>query len=124
MSEHTTNETDSPKAGAGSSWFDEDTTVKVATVGAIVAGAALSEAALIPGILIGVAAAMAPNYVPKVGAALQPMFRGAIRGMYKVGRKAREAAAEAKEQVHDIVAEVHAEDAVPAGPAAKSKKSS
>ncbi len=41
------------------------------------------------------------------------MFRSAVRGAYKIGRKAREAAAEATEQVQDIVAEVHAEHAAP-----------
>ena len=32
-----------------------------------------------------------------------------VRGAYKLGQKTREMVAEAKEQVHDIVAEVHAE---------------
>ena len=41
------------------------------------------------------------------------MFRSAVRGAYKFGRKAREAAAEATEQVQDIVAEVHAENTEP-----------
>ena len=35
-----------------------------------------------------------------------------VRGVYKVGQKTREMVAEAQEQVHDIVAEVHAEDDV------------
>jgi len=33
-----------------------------------------------------------------------------VRGAYKFGRKTRETMAEAHEQVHDIVAEVRAED--------------
>ena len=78
-------------------------------VGVIVVGAALIEAALIPGMIVGAAAVLAPKYVPKMGETLQPMFRSFVRGAYKFGRKAREAAAEAKEQVQDIVAEVHAE---------------
>jgi len=87
-----------------------------ATVGVVAVGAALFEAALLPGIALGVAAMLAPKYVPKVGAALTPMFRSTVRGAYKFGQKTREMVAEAKEQVHDIVAEVHAEaDAPKAG---------
>ncbi len=86
-----------------------------ATVGVVAVGVALFEVALLPGMVIGVAAMLAPRYVPKMGAALSPMFKSTVRGAYKFGRKTREMVAEAKEQVHDIVAEVHAE-----GDAAKS----
>jgi hypothetical protein len=80
-----------------------------ATVGVVAAGVALFEIALLPGMVIGVAAMLAPKYVPKMGATLTPMFKSTVRGAYKFGRKTREMVAEAKEQVHDIVAEVHAE---------------
>ena len=80
-----------------------------ATVGVVAAGVALFEIALLPGMVIGVAAMLAPKYVPKMGAALNPLFKSTVRGAYKFGRKTREVVAEAKEQVHDIVAEVHAE---------------
>ena len=80
-----------------------------ATVGVVAAGVALFEIALLPGMVIGVAAMLAPKYVPKMGAALNPLFKSTVRGAYKFGRKTREMVAEAKEQVHDIVAEVHAE---------------
>ena len=80
-----------------------------ATVGVVAAGVALFEVALLPGMVIGVAAMLAPKYVPKMGATLTPMFKSTVRGAYKFGRKTREMVAEAKEQVHDIVAEVHAE---------------
>jgi hypothetical protein len=80
-----------------------------ATVGVVAVGVALFEVALLPGMVIGVAAMLAPKYVPKVGAALTPMFKSTVRGAYKFGQKTREMVAEAKEQVHDIVAEVHAE---------------
>jgi hypothetical protein len=37
-----------------------------------------------------------------------------VRGAYKIGQKTKEMMAEAHEQIHDIVAEVHAEgDLVP-----------
>ncbi len=80
-----------------------------ATVGVVAVGAALIEVALIPGIALGVAAMLAPKYVPKLGSAVTPMFRSSVRGLYKFGQKSREMMAEAKEQVSDIVAEVHAE---------------
>jgi hypothetical protein len=85
-----------------------------ATVGVVAVGAALFEVALLPGIALGVAAMLAPRYAPKVGSALTPMFRSSVRGVYKFGQKTREMMAEAKEQVHDIVAEVHAEGEAPA----------
>jgi hypothetical protein len=50
-----------------------------------------------------------PQYLPKMGAALNPLFRSTVRGAYKIGQKTKEMMAEAQEQVHDIVAEVHAE---------------
>lgn len=95
----------------------------VATVVVVAAGAALFEAALIPGIAIGVAAVAAPKYLPKLAAALNPLFKSTVRGTYKLAQKSREMFAEAQEQVHDIVAEVKAEaetakDAAPERPAA------
>jgi hypothetical protein len=89
-----------------------------ATVAVIGVGAAVFEAALLPGIVLGVAAMWAPQYFPKVGEALNPLFRSTVRGVYKLGHKTREMVAEAQEQVHDIVAEVHAEKDLE--PAAKS----
>jgi hypothetical protein len=104
---------------SGSSWADTDFTTKVATVGVICVGAAIIEAALIPGMIVGAAAVLAPKYAPKLTSSPQPMFRSVVRCAYKMGRKAKEAAAEAKEHVHDIVAEVHAEDGAPAPEAPK-----
>jgi hypothetical protein len=85
-----------------------DVVVATATVGVICIGAALFEAALIPGMVIGVAAMLVPKALPKLGTAVEPMFRGAVRGTYKLGQKARHIMAEAEEQVHDIVAEENA----------------
>ncbi len=72
-------------------------------------GAAAFEAALLPGLVLGVAAMWLPQYFPKMGETLNPLFRSTVRGAYKLGHKTREMMAEAQEQVHDIVAEVHAE---------------
>jgi hypothetical protein len=88
---------------------DNEAVTVAATVGVVAAGVALFEVALLPGMAIGVAAMLAPRYVPKMSAALNPLFKSTVRGAYKFGRKTREMMAEAKEQVHDIVAEVHAE---------------
>jgi hypothetical protein len=81
----------------------------VATVAVVGIGAVVFEAALLPGIVLGVAAMWLPQYFPKMGEALNPLFRSTVRGAYKIGQKTREMMAEAQEQVRDIVAEVHAE---------------
>jgi hypothetical protein len=80
-----------------------------ATVGVVGVAAVVFEAALIPGIILGVAAALAPSYVPRLGAALNPLFRSTIRGAYKLGQRTKEAASEVREQMNDIAAEVNAE---------------
>ena len=46
-----------------------------------------------------------PQHFPKMGEALNPLFRSTV-----LGHRAREMVAEAQEQVQDIVAEIHAED--------------
>ena len=51
-----------------------------------------------------------PQHFPKMGEALNPLFRSNVLGVYKMGHRAREMMAEAQEQVQDIVAEIHAED--------------
>src|SRR5580658_9080160 len=81
-----------------------------ATVGVVAVGAVVFEAALIPGLILGVAAVLAPQYLPKIGSALTPAFRSTVRGAYRLGQKSREAFAEAQEHFHDIAAEVNAED--------------
>src|ERR1700742_245264 len=83
----------------------------VATVVVVAAGAALFEAALLPGLVLGVAAMAAPKYLPKMAGALSPLFKSTVRGTFKLAQKSKEAFAEAHEHVNDIVAEVRAEDA-------------
>src|ERR1700744_2342857 len=80
----------------------------VATVAVVAVGAALFEAALLPGLVLGVAAVAAPKYLPRLGAALNPLFKSAVRGTYKLQQKSREMFAEAHEQIHDTLAEVKA----------------
>lgn len=85
-----------------------------ATVGIVVAGAAIMEAALIPAILIGAAAALAPRFLPRLGIRIQPVVDSTVRGAVKMGRKARNAMGEAQERIGDISAEVAAEEAAAA----------
>ncbi len=80
----------------------------VATVGIVGVGVAVFEAALLPGVVLGVAAMAAPKLLPRVGSALNPVFRSTVRGIYKIGQKTKEMVHETHEQVQDIVAEVDA----------------
>jgi hypothetical protein len=82
----------------------------VAIAGAIGVGAALIEASLIPGLIIGAAAVLAPKVVPGIGSRLRPLVKSTIRGAMKLTEKTREAFAEAHEHVQDIMAEARHED--------------
>ena len=81
-----------------------------ATIAVVAVGAAVFEAALLPGLALGVVAALAPRVMPNIGAAMAPMFRSTVRGAYRFGQRTREMVAEAQEHVSDIVAETNAED--------------
>jgi hypothetical protein len=52
----------------------------VATVAVVGIGAAVFEAALLPGIVLGVAAMWLPRYYPKMGEALKPLFKSNVGG--------------------------------------------
>ena len=93
-----------------------DIVLTAATVAVVGVGVIVFEAALLPGLALGVAAMLAPKVLPNLGAALNPLFRSTVRGAYQVGRKTKEMMAEAQEHVNDIVAEVHsdAEEKAPA----------
>ena len=88
---------------------------KLATVAVIGLGAALIEVELIPGMLIGAAAVLAPNFLPKLGNALRPMIKSTVKAGYAFAAKTKETMAEAGEQFQDIVAEAKAEAEPPAG---------
>jgi hypothetical protein len=87
-----------------------DIVVTAATVAVVGVGVAVFEAALLPGVVLGVAAMLAPKVLPGLGSALSPLFRSTVRGAYRLGQKTKEMVAEAHEHVNDLVAEVHAED--------------
>jgi hypothetical protein len=83
-------ESEVPEDGAGADTVDSardqrDMVATVATVAVVGIGAAAFEAALLPGIVLGVAAMWLPKYFPKMGEALNPLFRSTVRGAYKVG---------------------------------------
>ena len=91
----------------------------VAIAGVIGVGAALIEASLIPGLIIGAAAVLAPKFVPEIGTRLRPLVKSTIRGAMKLTEKTREAFAEAHEHVQDIMAEARHEDQEVAAAATK-----
>ena len=78
---------------------------KVATVALIGLGVALIEVELIPGLILGAAAAFLPNLMPS----LRPAMKSTVRASYKFAQKTREVFAEASEQVQDMVAEAKME---------------
>lgn len=80
---------------------------------AIVVGAALIEVELIPGIIIGAGAILLGKFFPELGSYVRPAIKGALRAGFSISQKAREAMAEASEQVHDLVAEVKHEQEEP-----------
>lgn len=77
----------------------------------IIAGIAVAVLApgLLPGMAIGVGAMLAPKLLPTLGSALRPVMKTAVRAAYAVALKTREMAAEASEQMQDIVAEAAVE---------------
>ena len=81
----------------------------LATVALVGVGAALIEPALIPGILIGAGALLAPKLLPNVGGMLRPLVKGVVKAGYSATMAAREMVAQAGEQVEDLVAEARAE---------------
>jgi hypothetical protein len=90
-----------------------DLVVTAATVAVVGVGVAVFEAALLPGLVLGVAAMVAPKVLPSMGSALNPLFRSTVRHAYKFGQKTKEMVAEAQEHVNDIVAEAKASDGAP-----------
>ncbi len=71
---------------------------------------------LLPGMAIGIAAALGPKLLTMLAPAVRPMMKTAVRAGYATTMKARELAAEANEQIQDLVAEARAEDSGQGGP--------
>jgi Protein of unknown function (DUF5132) len=77
-------------------------------VTAVGIGAVAFEAALLPGVILGVAAMWLPHDVRQ---AFAPLAKPTVRGVYRIGQKSKELIADVQEQIQDIVAEVDAENA-------------
>jgi hypothetical protein len=92
----------------------DDILTSAAAIGVVAVGAIIFEAALIPGIALGVAAALAPKYLPKLGDRVQPLIDSTVRGAYKFTRKARATVSEYQERMQDIAAEIHSDEEVAA----------
>jgi len=85
---------------------NNDIVAKAATIAVVGVAAAIVSAELIPGMIIGVAAAFLPGLGPK----LRPFFKSTVKASYTAARKTREMFAEAGEQLQDMVAEAKAEE--------------
>jgi hypothetical protein len=81
----------------------------IATVALVGVGVAVLEPELIPGILIGAGAVLAPKILPALGSMLRPMVKGVVKAGYSAAMSVREAAAEGREQMEDLVVEARAE---------------
>src|SRR5579885_1230724 len=82
----------------------------LATVALVGVGVAIIEPELIPGLLIGAGAVLAPKLLPALGGMVRPLFKGVVKAGYSASMRVREAAAEVSEQVEDFVAEARAEE--------------
>jgi hypothetical protein len=61
----------------------------VATVAVVGVGVLAFEAALLPGLALGVVTMLVPKFLPKIGPALSPVVKSTVRSAYKVGQKTR-----------------------------------
>ena|SRR5438477_6989376 len=81
----------------------------LATAALIGVGVAIIEPELIPGLLIGAGAVLAPKLFPALGGILRPLVKSVVKVGYSAATSVREAVAEVGEQVEDIVAEARSE---------------
>jgi hypothetical protein len=98
--------TDNPELETfGEEVKSNDVVAMAATIAVVGVGVALISTELIPGMLIGLAAAFLPGMGPK----LRPLLKSTVRAGYSAVQKTRELVAEASEQMQDAVAEARAE---------------
>ena len=97
---------------------NDDIVAKAATIAVVGVGVALISTELIPGMLIGVAAALLPGIGPK----MRPFLKSTVKAGYSAVRKTREMIAEAGEQMQDMIAEAKAEEVPPVPPPANGAK--
>lgn len=80
---------------------------------AVAVATAIIEAEFLPAVIIGAGATLLPRLLPGAGDTLRPMLRSAVRFGCTAFSKARQWAAEASEEVQDVMAEVRAEEQQP-----------
>ena len=68
----------------------------VATVAVVGVGVIAFEAALLPGLALGVVTMLVPKFLPKIGTALSPVVKSTVKGAYRVGQKTKEVFAETR----------------------------
>lgn len=83
----------------------------IVAVAAVGTAAAVLEAELLPGVLIGAGAVVVGIMFPRVGMAMRPVAKRVIRAGLEMGDRARDLVAEAGEQVQDLVAEAQSDRA-------------
>ena len=81
----------------------------IATAALVGIGVAVLEPELIPGILIGAGAVLAPKILPALGSMFRPIVKGVVKAGYSAAMSVREVMAEAGEEMEDMVAEARAE---------------
>ena len=90
-------------------------------LGTLITGAAVAfiKPDLLPGMAVGVAAALGPKLLPAVGSLLRPVVKTAVRAGYATAIATRGVVAEAGEQVQDLIAEARADTEINRKPATK-----
>jgi Protein of unknown function (DUF5132) len=93
-------------------------------LGTLVTGAAVAfiKPDLLPGMAVGVAAALGPKLLPAVGTLIRPVIKTAVRAGYATAVATRGVVAEAGEQVQDMIAEARADAVVPRKPSTKKRR--
>ena len=107
--------------GNGSEVWEEEGS---SLLGTVITGAAVAliKPELLPGMAVGVAAALGPKLLPAVGSLLRPVVKTAVRAGYATAVATRGVVAEAGEQFQDLVAEARADTQVNRKPSTKSKR--
>jgi len=89
--------------------YDDLLSSALTTIGPVGAGNIIFEAALVPGILLSIAAIAVSGRATEFKSTLFPIVRSTIRSVQTVSQEVREIIAETQEKMDDILAEIEAE---------------
>lgn len=89
--------------------YDDLLSSALTTIGPAGAGNIIFEAALVPGILLGIAAIAVTKRATEVKSTLFPIVKSTILSVKITSQHARELIAETQEKMEDILAEIEAE---------------